>query len=189
MSKSLRASLFFRYAQFLTLFGLNARALEFLQLAVRDDPRHRRAWTVYGFLRAEQGDVDTAIRSFERAVALGPGDADTCFNLAFLLQKAARHEEAIAQFQRSIDINANMDRAWYGMGISLLKRERYREAAEKFQEAARLQYFNPYAGYQLGAALFKLGEHEKVRAEYERVNGFDPKIGAQMRADFGIPKD
>ena len=41
----------------------------------------------------------------------------------------------------------------------------------------------------LAAAWFKLGEHEKVRAEYRRVKGFDPKIAEHVRVDFGVPAD
>jgi hypothetical protein len=34
--------------------------------------------------------------------------------------------------------------------------------------------------------LDKLGRRDEVRAEYERIKGFDPKISALMRREFGI---
>jgi tetratricopeptide (TPR) repeat protein len=186
MSGSLRTSLFFRYAQFLTFWGLRARAIEFLYLVVRADPRHQRAWTFLGFLHAQDERFDDAVKAFEAALALNPADADSTFNLGYVLQKARRHDAAIERFQKTIELNRFLDRAWYGLGLSLVQQGRYAEAAEKLREATRLQPMNPYAGYQLGAALFKLGEHEAVRAEYERIRGFDPKISEQMRVDFGV---
>ena len=185
MSASLRSWLLFRYAQFLTIFGLRSRAYEFIELALQQNPRHQRAWTFSGFLNAEKGRFDAAIRDFEQAVALKPDDADSLFNLAFTLQRLGKHPEAIERFQRATQLNAYLDRAWYGMGISLVKLGRYEEAAAKFAEAARLQPMNPYAAYQLAGAWFQLGQREKMQAEYARVRGFDPKIAAQMERDFG----
>ena len=185
MSAALRSSLCFRYAQFLTIFGLRARAHEFIELALQQNPRHQRAWTVSGFMNAEKGRMDAAVRDFEKAVALKPDDADTLFNLGFILQRTGKHPEALERFQRAVELNAFLDRAWYGMGLSLFKLGRYQEAAAKFAEAARLQPMNPYAAYQLAAAWAQLGERQKLEAEYQRVKGFDPKMAAQMQRDFG----
>jgi tetratricopeptide (TPR) repeat protein len=185
MNASLRSLLLFRYAQFLTIFGLRARAHEFIALALQQNPRHQRAWTVSGFMNAEQGRPDAAIRDFEQAIALKPDDADTIFNLGFILQGQGRHGEALERFQRAVELSPYLDRAWYGMGLSLSKLGRYQEAAAKFGEAARLQPMNPYAAYHLAGAWFQLGERRKLEDEYQRVRGFDPKMAAQMQRDFG----
>lgn len=185
MSAALRSSLSFRYAQFLMVFGLRARAHEFIELALQQDPRHQRAWTVSGFMNAEKGRMDAAIRDFERAVALKPDDADTIFNLGFILQRMGKHAEALERFQRAVELSPFLDRAWYGMGLSLSKLGRHEEAAARFGEASRLQPMNPYAAYHLAAALFQLGDRQKLEEEYRRVKGFDPKMAAQMQRDFG----
>jgi tetratricopeptide (TPR) repeat protein len=156
MPPSLRASLLFRYAQFLTIFGLRARAHEFIELALQQNPRHQRAWTFSAFLNAEKGRFDAAITDFEHAVLLKPDDADSVFNLGFALQRVGRHPEAMDRFQRVLELNKFQDRAWYGMGISLFKLGRYEQAAENFAEAARLQPMNPYAAYQLASAWSQL---------------------------------
>jgi Flp pilus assembly protein TadD len=88
--------------------------------------------------------------------------------------------------QRAITLDPKLDRAWYGLGISLAHVGRNEEAGAKFREAVRLQPLNPYAGYHLAAVLDKLGRRDEVRAEYERIKGFDPKISALMRREFGI---
>jgi tetratricopeptide (TPR) repeat protein len=185
MNATLRANLLFRYAQFLTIFGLRARAHEFIQLALRQNPRHQRAWTVSAFMNAEKGRLDAAIKDFEQALALKPGDADTIFNLGFILQGKGEHEAAVAHFQRATQLNPFLDRAWYGEGLSLSKLGRYQDAAAKFGEAARLQPMNPYAAYHLAGAWSQLGDRSKLEAEYQRVKGFDPKMAAKMQRDFG----
>jgi tetratricopeptide (TPR) repeat protein len=181
--------LLFFLAQACLFFKQHARALQLLEALLRAQPDHPRAWSIAGFLYAEQGRQAEAIAAFERALALAPGDAPTNFNLGFVLQKAGRHEEAIGRLGRAVEINKSLDRAWYGLGISLIHLGRFREAIERLTEAARLQPLNPYPRYQLAAAWFKLGEPEKVRAEYRKLKGFDPKVAAHVREDFGVPRD
>lgn len=181
--------LLFVFAQACIFFKQHARALQALEALLRAQPDHPRAWSIAGFLYAEKGRHADAIGAFERALALAPDDATTLFNLGFVLQKAARHEEAIARLARAAELNPVLDRAWYGLGISLIHTGRFREAIERLTEAARLQPLNPYPRYQLAAAWFKLGEPEKVRSEYRKLKGFDPKVAAHVREDFGVPRD
>jgi tetratricopeptide (TPR) repeat protein len=179
----------FLFAQACIFFKQHARALQALETLLREKPDHARAWSIAGFLYAEKGRHADAIAALERALSLAPDDPATRFNLGFVLQKAGRHEEAIGYLARAAELNPALDRAWYGLGLSLIHCGRFREAIERLTEAARLQPLNPFARYQLAAAWFKLGEPEKVRAEYRKLKGFDPKVAAHVRMDFGVPKD
>ena len=179
----------FPFAQACIFFKQHARALQALEALLRDQPDHPRAWSIAGFLYAEKGRYAEAIAAFEHALAIAPDDAATQFNLGFVLQKAGRHEDAIVRLSRAVELDRALDRAWYGLGLSLIHCGRFREAIERLSEAARLQPFNPYARYQLAAAWFKLGEPEKVRTEYRKLKGFDPKVAEHVRMDFGVPKD
>lgn len=187
--QSLRPSMLFFFAQCLIFFKAHERALHVLETLLRETPRHPQAWGVCAFLLAQKGRYDDAVAALERAVDVRPDDASLLFNLGFVLQKSGRHDEAIERFARAIELQPNLDRAWYGAGLSLVQRGRYREAIERLTEAARQQPFNPFARYQLAAAWFKLGEHDKVRAEYRHVKGFDPTVAEHIRADFGVPRD
>ena len=184
----MQALLYFR-AQVFLFFKQHDRALHTFERFLAEYPEHQGAWSTAGFLYAEKGRFQDAIAAFERAVALNPRDTASLFNLGFALQRAGRHAAAIERFQQAVDLQPNLDRAWYGLGLSLAYEDRHAEAAAKFQEAARLQPLSPFPRYQLAGAWFKLGEHEKVRAEYRRVKGFDPKVAEQLRRDFGVPQD
>ena len=186
MSPRLRAWLLFKMVEACLFVGRKDRAVELLNEVVREAPRHFQAWGTLGFLHSAAGRYVAAIAAFERALDIRTDDHEVIFNLGFTLQRAGRHEEALARFDRAVAVNAFLDRAWYGAGISLAHLGRMDEAVSRVREATRLQPMNPYAGYQLGAALFKLGRYDEVRAEYERVKGFDPKISEQMRRDFGV---
>jgi tetratricopeptide (TPR) repeat protein len=170
-------------AQLLVYFKQHERALRAFEHLLAQEPDARPgAWSTAAFLYAEKGRFQDAIHAFERALALQPRDPASLFNLGFALQRVGKHQDAAARFEQAIALRANLDRAWYGLGLSLAHLERH-------AEAARLQPLNPYARYQLAGAWFKLGEHEKVRAEYRKLKGFDPKIAAQVSRDFGVPPD
>jgi tetratricopeptide (TPR) repeat protein len=156
LSESLRPSLLFWYGQVLTLFKRHARALEVFRTVTRENPRHQQAWSCIGFLLAEREELQPAIEDFERALALNPADAASHFNVG------------------------------YGLGLSLAQLGRLEEGAGKFQEAASLQPMNPYAGYQLAGVWHRLGRRDKVRAEYDRIKGFDPKVAERIRTEFGV---
>jgi len=186
MSGPLRERLLHSWAQTLLFFGRNARALRVMQEVVRANPARHEAWSVIGFLHAQSGELSLAIPALEKALTLQPGDAALAFNAAFVLQRSGEHERAMTLMQRAITLDPKLDRAWYGLGISLAHVGRHEEAVGKFRAAVRLQPLNPYAGYHLAAVLDKLGRRDEVRAEYERIKGFDPKISALMRREFGI---
>lgn len=188
MTESLRPSLLFWYGQLQMLLKRHTRALELFREVARDNPRHQQAWSCIGFLLAEREQFDEAVAAFARALALDPKDAPSHFNVAFLLQRLGRHEEAVAAFERTIAVDPATDRAWYGMGVSLAKLDRLELAAEKLGEAARLQPMNPYAGYQLAGVWHRLGRQDRLRAEYERIKGFDPKVAERIRLEFGVTK-
>ena len=176
-------------AQLFVYLKRHDRALRALEALLHEYPDRPRAWSTAAFLYAEKDRLPEAIAAFERALALQARDAAPLFNLGFVLQRVGRHEEALARFQGALELQPNLDRAWYGMGLSLIQCGRYRDAVARLEEAARLQPLNPFARYQLAAAWFKLGEHDKVRAEYRRVKGFDPRVAEHISLDFGVPKD
>ena len=41
-------------------------------------------------------------------------------------------------------------------------------------------------GFLLAGVWHRLGRREKVRAEYERLKGFDPKVAERIRTEFGV---
>ena len=188
MTGSLRPLLLFWYGQLLSVFKRNAHALQVFREVARGNPGHQQAWSCIGFLLAEREQLEDAAAAFERALALVPHDALSHFNIAYVLQRLGRHEEALARFERTIEVDPKTDRAWYGLGLSLAKLGRLEEAAEKLQEAARLQPMNPYAAYQLASVWHRLGRADKLRTEYERVEGFDPKVAERIRLEFGLVK-
>lgn len=169
----------------LAFAGRSAAAIANYRSAVRHDPGYVKAWRNLGFLLATSNS-DEALRALREAVDLDPAHAATRFNLGFILHGLARFDEAIAEFETVVAGAPNHDRAWFGLGLCRKELGRLEEAAAALREASKLQYFNPHAAYELAVVYQRLGDHEKLKAEYERVKGFDPSYAERIRVDTGV---
>jgi len=185
-NSTLRPLLRLKLAQLLVFLGQERRAVATLRFALAEYPGLQQGWRYLAFLLSMAKENDAAIEAFRTAIGLDPADAETRFNLGFLLQQLGRLAEAAVELEEVTRLAPKLDRAWYGLGLILLEQNQFQQAADNLREAVRLQYFNPNAGYYLSFAYHKLGEHGKALAECERVNSYDPKVGARMRRDFGL---
>lgn len=154
--------------------------------ALRDvvaiDPRHTVALGSLGFLHGDRGDFAQAENYYREVVKHTPNDANTSFNLGYILQKQHRHDEAIAIFDMALGINISLDRAWFGKGISLAALKRHHEAVPAFERAAKLQPMNPHALYELGLQHHALSQREALDKVIEKLREFDPTATQQLIA-------
>ena len=137
-------------------------------------------------LVAQKGELSEAIPAFEARSRSARRSRRFFSTPRSRLQRAGRHEDADPQPPLHARARSEARSRLVRPGPSLAHEGRYEEAIARFREAARLQPFNPYAGYQVAAVLFKLGRRDEVRAEYERVKEFDPKVSELMRREFDL---
>jgi tetratricopeptide (TPR) repeat protein len=179
----IQAWIHYGLAQLVSIFRRYDVAIEEYRQVIALAPQDPRGWRCVGFLQAQQGRTSEAIDSFGEALRIDPSDSNTRFNRAFLFHQAQRFDEAIPEFERVVADNPNNDRAWYGLGLCLEHQGALEKAVDALKEAAKIQYFNPHAAHHLALLYHRLGRHEELLAEYERVNGFDPKTAALIKQD------
>ena len=89
------ASLYFSRGQFNT-------ALDEIKLALQADPNNGAAHSLSGLIYAAMGNMAQADASFQRALQLNPGDADTMNNYGWVLCQNQRYAEAVQMFARAL---------------------------------------------------------------------------------------
>lgn len=89
-------------------------------LAVERAPGHARPWALLGQVQRRQGDLGQAIRSYEQAVSLDPGQASYANNLGACLLDSGRTEEAVGWFRRASRLNPEMFSAHLNLGRAFL---------------------------------------------------------------------
>jgi len=118
-----------------------------------NDYSFARAGQAYGF----KGDREGEVRSYRKAVAMNPDNADHHNNLAMSLTAMGRHEEAEAHYRKALQYEPNHRQVHNNLGALLSSQGKFEEALDHYREALRSdpQYFEACLG--LGAALSESG--------------------------------
>lgn len=116
--------------------------------AAPDDPD--RHFTL-GLAQSEP-DVEGAIASFRRVLALAPRHTLARYNLALVLKRADRLDEAIDELTRVLDAEPRAE-AYYTLGVIRLHRGELDRAAGALRAAIEAQPAHADAHYTLGAVL------------------------------------
>jgi tetratricopeptide (TPR) repeat protein len=169
------------------LLGRLAAAEETFGEMVALFPDNPYALASRSHVRAQLGRRDDAIADARRLVHAHPGrSAGDWFNLGFLLDEADRLEEAEAAFRRAVALDEKLDRAWYGLALVLIKQRRFDEAVPALERNTKLQPMSPYGWYQLARVHMDRHEPEEARKIIRHLQGFEPKVAAQLERETGL---
>jgi tetratricopeptide (TPR) repeat protein len=116
--------------------------------AAPDDPN--RYFTL-GLAQSEQ-DVEGAITTFRRVLALAPRHVLARYNLALVLQRADRLAEATAELERAIEIEPRAE-AYYSLGVIYWHQGDLDRAVKALGAAIAAEPGYANAHYTLGAVL------------------------------------
>jgi tetratricopeptide (TPR) repeat protein len=138
-------------------------------------------------VHAQCGRLDAAIADARRLTAAHPArSAADWFNLAFVLEAAGRNDEAEPAFRRALALDPKLDRAWYGLGLVLIRQGRLDEAVDALKRNTELQPMSPYGWYQLARVHVDRHEPDAARKIIRHLQGFEPKVAAQLQRETGI---
>ena len=87
-------------------------ALVLADKAVSLDPTLVEAWTTRGALRSDVWDWDGAQADLERALALGPGDADGQRRFGMLQSRLGRTQDALTAAERAVELDPISAASW-----------------------------------------------------------------------------
>jgi Flp pilus assembly protein TadD len=108
------------------------------------------------------------------------------FNQGFLQEATGQLEAAEASFRRALVLNDQLDRAWFGLGLVLMQRSRLDEAITALKRNTQLQPMSPYAWCELARIHVKRQEPEEAAKIIRHLQGFEPKVAAQLARETGI---
>jgi arylsulfatase A-like enzyme/Flp pilus assembly protein TadD len=94
-------------------------------------------WKKLGDLQLSAGNFPEAVRAFDRALDLWPGDADGWTAKGFALQQLERIDKALAAYEEAIRIEPGQRKARHNRWGLMLIRTRFAEVAAESAEALR----------------------------------------------------
>lgn len=123
--------------------------------------------------------LDDAIRCFDQALALKPGDLSVRVNRANVLALAGRWDEAETQF-RKIVARARDDAAFNGLGNCLKARGALAEARLMYKRALATNPKNADAWNNIGEIEKHAGQWQAAEAAYSRALALAPAHGEAL---------
>jgi tetratricopeptide (TPR) repeat protein len=111
---------------------------------IRLRPRSAAAWNNRAVARVRLGDLNGAIRDYNRAVELAPNDPELYFNRGNALVAAGQYREGILDYDRALAIMPTYARALYNRGTAYALGGQPEAARRDWLAAVQLEP-DPYA--------------------------------------------
>lgn len=123
----------------------NAIALDYLNSALRINPKSEEALYARGLYYQENGDLDKALNDYTNVSLINPGNRSAHFNMGFIhYNYLGLYDQAIEHYQRAIKADSTYAEAVYNLGLCFEAKGNTAVAAEKYKQALLLK-----PGYRL----------------------------------------
>jgi tetratricopeptide (TPR) repeat protein len=159
-------------------------AVEWLARAIRQDPKPEYLSSL-GTALQRQGRHEEALKAFDKAVQLKPGEAGLWTNLGHILVDLRRLDEAVLCYQRMLQLNPRDWDAISKSGLALHQAGRFQDAYACFDRCNELQPNHVPSLFMRGRALIDLGRLEEALVDYRRAHVLDPD-SAEVCTTIGV---
>jgi tetratricopeptide (TPR) repeat protein len=123
-----------------------------------------------------EGNLETAIQSYDEALKFKPDLAEVWNNRGVALTRLQRYHEAIVSYESAIQLRYNYADAWNNRGVALGKLNHYEAAILSYQRAIDLKPNYMDAWNNRGFALAKVQKYDEAISSYNQA--------AKIRPDF-----
>ena len=125
---------------------------------LKERPENYVAHNNLGMVLGENGETDTAIMHFGKALAIQPLYADARNNLGTALSHTGRLREAIVQYEKAVELRPELPQFQNNLGTALAQNGQLTEAIPHFRKALAIRPDFADARANLDHALMLAGE-------------------------------
>ncbi|MFK7849784.1 MAG: tetratricopeptide repeat protein [Akkermansiaceae bacterium] len=131
-------------------------------------------WLGIGMSRFRQGDLEKAIQSLRKGLAINPRNWRILSQLGFILNLQGEHEEGLRLCRKATEISPDNDGAQTNLGLLLLEGGRSDKALSCFTKAIELGGESGPKLANLGLALMSLGQKAEAAETFKKALAIDP---------------
>ncbi|MFC1883977.1 tetratricopeptide repeat protein [Thermodesulfobacteriota bacterium] len=148
-----------------------AEQYEVIQKYVEDE-QALGVYTRLGYLYAEMGVIDEAIRAYKKAVELDNKDANIYYNISYLYEKAGEKEKADEYLAKAIEIKTDDVKGRMKLAKGLVEKD-IDKAEGYVQQVLENKPDSMEALLLLAAIKDKRGEKTELRGVYRKILSLD----------------
>ena len=156
-------------------------ALDKVKTLTKSFPKDSLLQNITGACYAGLGQLGSAVKSYEKAIAINPNYAKAHYNLGnamhdLALKGLGHLDDPIKSYKRSLEIDPDYAEAHNNLGNVLKDLGRLDEAFESFEKALAInpEYLEAY--YSLGIVLFDLGQLNEAAQSYQKAIEINPSF-------------
>lgn len=151
-----------------------AAAIQRLRKAIDRQPRDAVLHQTLGDALKKDGQLEAALDSYDRSVALNPVLAHTLARRGLTLHALQRYEAALDSFDRALAIRPNDAQSCYNRAKALRALGQLEASAASYERAIALRPDYAIAHYNLGNTFKDLKRLDAAVRSYERAIACDP---------------
>jgi protein O-mannosyl-transferase len=184
-----KATAFGSLGEIYQAYSFDEAALACYENAARLSPQSFRWFYYAGYLHQLSGDIESALREYQRAVTLQPNNAITMLRLGNLELAANHLDSAGAWFTKALaQPNSPAAAALTGLGKVRLIEQRYPAALKYFQAALAREPQASSIRYQLAMTYRGLGDLHQMQENMQARGDAEPTIADPLLDDIRVLK-
>jgi tetratricopeptide (TPR) repeat protein len=141
--------------------------------ALERSPRNAVFWNNRGWQHWQNGDTDTALSDFERAIQLQPDYLQARVNYAEVLRRSGRTKESEQEQRKIVEIDPNFAHGYYNLAVTLFESQRFDEALPAIDRAIAIESTDADYFAIRGSILEGLQRKAEALSEFTRALGID----------------
>jgi len=154
--------------------GLLEEALEKCEQYVKNHPDSALGYAHRGNVEHEMGIFARAIDTFEKALAISPGDKEIWNNMGYTHFVAGYLDKAIECFDKALSIDPRYKHAWYNKGYAYHGADILEEAVKSYLRSIEIDPNDKVLWNNLGNAMYNLGRYAESIPRFIEAIRVDP---------------
>jgi Tfp pilus assembly protein PilF len=152
--------------------------------AIEEHPEMANAQTPLGQALLESGDPALALRYFDGARKLDPGNVDNMIGAGRARMALQEPHRAQKEFAAALKKEPANIRALIGMGVALDAQKKHEQAQKHYEKALRLEPGNRTVRNNYGLSLGLSGSYERAMAELSPLAQADDEAGEKAKQNM-----
>ena len=165
--------------------GQIQEALDTVETLTKDFPKEPLLYNISGACYKAIDQLDDAVKSFKKAVALKPDYAEAQYNLGIALKELGQVDAAIKCYENALVIKHAYPNVHNNLGNIFLELSKLDDAVDHFEWAVAYKPEFDIAHNNLGSTLLALGQVDAAVESYEKALAVNPDY-AEAHNNLGI---